>query len=394
MDERYPLDPLPSKVPAIFYAAYFGVLGIVLPHLGPYLEWRGLGAVGVGLITAAFSLAKLIYAPWVGTAVDRGRWIRGLLTGHIVVAALCAAVVPMVGAGWLVGILLFLVGTGHGTVLPLVEATVLERLPEAGYGRLRLWGSLGFVAVALGGSALLGAVGTGAFPLLLAVVLTLLAVACLPFERVPRPLQRESSGEIPRPVWLLLGVLCLHQVSHGPYYAFFSIHLEAAGYSGLSVGALWSVGVVAELGAFFASRRLESRLGLRCLLTIALALTPVRWLLLAGPPLVSIVLVAQLGHAVTFALAHVAGIQIVQLLSPPRVVRRAQALYSGLTFGLGIVVGSALAGPVYGTFGGRGAFAAAAALAVVVVLLWLPLARKLGDRGGAAVAELPISDEL
>jgi len=82
-------------------------------------------------------------------------------------------------------------------------------------------------------------------------------------------------------------------------------------------------------------------------------------------------------HAVTFAVAHLAGIQLVQHAVPEGMRRRAQALYSGLTFGLGITVGSALAGPLYAAAGGEGAFLAAAGLSVVVFTLWIPLARRL-----------------
>jgi PPP family 3-phenylpropionic acid transporter len=87
--------------------------------------------------------------------------------------------------------------------------------------------------------------------------------------------------------------------------------------------------------------------------------------------------VAQLGHALTYALAHLAGVQLVQVNVPAGAVRYAQALYSGLSFGLGIVVGSVLAGPLYGWIGGSGTFLVAAAFSVTLFVAWLPLARRL-----------------
>jgi MFS transporter, PPP family, 3-phenylpropionic acid transporter len=368
---------VPPRHAAGFYAAYFAVLGVILPFLGPYLQRRGVGAVGVGLITAALGLAKLVYSPIVGAAVDRGRWIRGVLLVHGALAAVCSfAVLWLEGPLWL-GLGFFAIGLGHGTVLPLVEATVLERLPSPGYGRLRLWGSVGFVVAAGLGSWVLGGDGMARFPLLLGWVLVLLTVACWPFERAARARPSESSGPIPGTVWGLLILLTLHQVSHGPYYAFFSIHLEAAGLSRTSISLLWSLGVVAELAAFFAGARLERWLGLRRLLGVALALTPLRWLLLALPPSPLTLITAQCGHAATFAVAHLAGVQIVQRAVPAGSARRVQALYSGMAFGLGMVAGSALAGAAYARWAGAGSWLAAAVLSAVIFLAYASFSRRL-----------------
>jgi PPP family 3-phenylpropionic acid transporter len=380
MTPRYRSSAIPSKRAAPFYGAYFGVLGVVLPFLGPFLESRGVAAVGIGLITALFSLAKIVYTPAVGALVDRGVWFRGLLSLHMIMALATALAVRWIEGSWALGVAFFAIGVGYGTVLPLIEAAILERLPEGGYGLLRMWGSAGFVAFSAAAAALISRYGLGTFPLLVAASLVLVAVACLPFERSARPEVVQSSGSVPATVWLLLMLLTLNQVAHGPYYAFFSVHLQSVGVGAAAISALWSLGVLAELGAFSAGGWLESGLGLRRLLGLALLLSPVRWLLLALPPSTAILALAQLGHAVTFALVHLAGVQLVQANVPPGAVRKAQALYSGLCFGLGIVVGSALAGPVYAASGARGSFLSAAALSAVMFVAWLPLSKHLSRR--------------
>jgi PPP family 3-phenylpropionic acid transporter len=182
---------------------------------------------------------------------------------------------------------------------------------------------------------------------------------------------------LPVAVWYLLALLTLHQVAHGPYYAFFSIHLEENGYSSLTVGGMWSLGVAAELVAFVASPWLHRWLGLRRLLGLSLLLSPGRWLLLALPLSTATLVIAQLGHALTYALAHLAGVQLVQANVPTGATRYAQALYSGLGFGLGIVLGTALAGPLYQWVGGSGSFLIAAVFAASLFVAWLPLGRRL-----------------
>jgi PPP family 3-phenylpropionic acid transporter len=377
MNLRYPTSPVPSKRAAVFYAAYFGVLGLVLLFMGPYLAARGVAAIGIGSTTAAFSFAKLVYTPALGARVDRGFWFRGILTSHMAVSAVAALSLGFLESPILIGIAFFFAGLGYGTVLPLVESAILERLPAGGYGALRVWGSVGFVTVATLAAGVVSDDVTNRFPVALAVGMAVLGLCCLPLEIFASPPRAPGSGVIPGSVLAMLALLTLHQVAHGPYYAFFSIHLEQHGYSALMIGGLWSLGVVAEMAAFWWGGRLEGRFGLRRLLGAALLLTPARWVLLSLTPTVPTLLASQLGHAATFALVHLAGIQLVQANVPSESVRKAQALYSGLTFGLGIVVGTALAGPLYGVVGGAGSFLAAAGLSALLFAVWIPIARRM-----------------
>ncbi len=375
----YPSGWNPSKAASRFYAAYFGVLGVTLPFLGPYLQWRGFAAWTIGIVTAALSLSKLGYAPWVAGLADRGRWRRGALVGHAVVATAAAAALGLLRPAWLVALAVLVLGTGYGAVVPVVEAAVLERLPPFAYGRLRLWGSVGFVAAAAGAVAGWRWLGPARFPLLLAVPLALTAAAAAPFEPVAASRRGRPvvDRRVPGAVWGTLAVLAANQVLHGPYYAFFSIHLVRSGYGSATVGALWSLGVVAEAIAFAASGRLERRWGHRRLLTAALLGGGLRWAVLSLPPAAGVLLLAQAGHAASFALAHTAGIQLVQRLAPPGTERRVQALYSGLVFGLGLVVGSVAAGPLYAALGGRGSFATAALGGAALTAVWMGVGGRL-----------------
>jgi PPP family 3-phenylpropionic acid transporter len=378
MTQRYATASIPSKKVGAFYLCYFGVLGVVIPFLGPFLAHRGLGAVAVGIITAAFSLAKLVYAPLLGTWVDRGGWLPGMLTIHMGVSVLAAALVFFVRDPWLLGAAFLVVGVGYGTVLPLVEAAVLERPPLQGYGLVRWWGSAGFIVVAALSAVVFGGGRLGLFPLMMTGSLILLGAVALSLEREARPERSDGGGERVRgPVWALLVILTLQQVSHGPYYGFFSIHLREHGFGTGSIAGLWSLAVLAEMIAFVRGGGLQRRFGLWTLLGASLCLTPARWLLLALPPTLPVLVIAQIGHAATFAVAHLAGVQLVQRLVPEGARRNAQALYSGLSFGLGIVVGTAAAGPLYAALSGSGSFLAAAAFSVLVAVTWFLVAPKL-----------------
>ena len=355
------------------------MLGVVLPFLGPFLTQRGLDAVAVGFVTAAFSLAKLGYAPFLGRWVDRGRWFPGMLSMHMLVSIAAAVVVLRAVDAWVLGLAFLVMGLGYGTVLPLVEAAVLERPPVRGYGYVRWWGSAGFILCATLAAYLLRDSRLNLFPLALVVTLALLGLIALTLEGEARPRHSVGNGTwVKGAVWALLVILTLHQVSHGPYYGFFSIHLREFGMGTGLIAGLWSLAVLAELVVFVKGASLQRRFGLRALLGLALGLTPLRWLLLALPPTLPILVIAQVGHAMTFALAHLAGVQLVQELVPAGARRNAQALYSGLAFGLGIVVGTAAAGPLYAVVSGSGSFLVAAGFSAVVAVAWFVVAPRLG----------------
>jgi len=354
------------------------VLGVVLPFLGPFLADRGLTAVAIGLVTAAFSLAKLVYAPLLARWVDRGRWFPGLLSVHTILAVAAGLVVARAESAWVLGAAFLVMGLGYGTVLPLVEAAVLERPPKRGYGFVRWWGSAGFIAGAALSAVAVGGGRLGSFPSAVVVSLVLLGIAALALEKEARP--RRTSGPsawVRGSVWVVLAILTANQVAHGPYYAFFSISLQAHGLGTGLVAGLWSLAVLAELVAFVYGANLQRRFGLRTLLGLALGLSPVRWLLLALPPSLPVLVIAQVGHAVTFAAAHLAGVQLVQRMVPEGARRNAQALYSGLCFGLGIVLGTAAAGPLYAAVGGSGSFLVAAGFSALVAAAWFAAAHRL-----------------
>ena len=163
------------------------------------------------------------------------------------------------------------------------------------------------------------------------------------------------------------------QASHGPYYTFFSIYLQDNGYSGFSIGGLWALGVIAEIGVFLGMHRLLPRFGARPLLLASLMLTALRWVIIAefiDEPLV--LLFAQTLHAASFGLYHAVAISLIDRFFTGPHQGRGQAFYSSLSFGAGQAVGSFASGLLWAAIGGAATFwvggaVAAAAFGVAIV---------------------------
>src|SRR5690606_12419998 len=158
----------------------------------------------------------------------------------------------------------------------------------------------------------------------------------------------------------------LSQMSHGPYYAFFSIYLQEHGYGSGLIGLLWAWAVVAEIAVFAVIHRWLPRHGPRRLMLAALLLGGLRWLVTgAFPPHLGLLFAVQTLHAASFGIYHAVGIAVVNRFFRGRSQGRGQAIYSSLTFGAGVAIGSLLAGYLWAETGGNLVFYLAAVASVL-----------------------------
>jgi len=374
--------PPPRVRLASFYLLYFAGLGALVPYWAPYLKHLGFSPAEIGELVAVF-MATRIAAPLVaGTLSDRtGR--------HMVLvrAATVGAAVTFIGVffgrsyAWLAGVTA-LFSVCRSATLPPYEAVTLNHLGRQSerYGRLRLWGSLGFILGVVVLGRLLERFGE---PLLLPVVLGLfvaLAALSLIIPGHPGAPRTADSGQLwqllrRREVLGLFAVSVLMVASHGPYYTFITIHLEACGYPKSQIGPLWGLGVAAEIGMFLVTARLLSRFSARALMTTSLAMTALRWVLIAvGVRHLAVLLFAQTLHAFSFGLFHAVNIHTIHRRFTGPLQARGQALYASVSHGLGGALGSLAAGYAWTTLGADNTYLAAAALpalGVVIALLTL-----------------------
>ncbi len=268
-------------------------------------------------------------------------------------------------------------------MLPLAESATLSLVgSKVGvYGRVRLWGSVGFVAVVVFAGYLLDYIGIVALGPMILILLVLMAASTFPLPRDREPSRHLDHSPIlsilrrPEVIALMAGFF-LMQVAHGPYNAFYSIHLVEAGYSKKAVGWLWALGVVAEILLFMWLPRLMRRFSVNQILLTSFGCAFVRFLLIAwGVQSLAILLIAQLMHAITFGAYHSAGVALMHRIFRGRHQARGQAIYTSLGYGLGGTLGTLMAGFVWEHGGAHVTFtiAAFAALGALLVVRWKPV---------------------
>ena len=350
---------------AAFYFMYFAYAGVSMAFLPLYFAARGLSAGEIAFLVALPYIAR-VFAPaaW-GWIADATGAQRAIVVFSCAAGMACFLAMPHAGSvaaiAWLV-VLLSLLSAG---AVPLVEAITLASLAgQAGrYGPIRVWGSVGFVVATLGGGAWLDHWPATTIPPLLVSASALSLVIAL---GLPAGLRRaHPSGDVPlltaRTATLLAAGFCM-SAAHGTLYTFFTLYLERAGHSGVVIGALWTLGVLAEIVVFLALPVLFRRFSLSAILLVSFACAVVRFLAIGWLPSSLWILVpAQLLHAATFGAFHAASIAAVHRLFPEHAQARGQTLFSSLSYGAGGAAGALLAGWVWQASGPGVAFSASAA---------------------------------
>lgn len=364
------------------YFWFFALLGALLPYWSLYLQDQGFSYLEIALLMGALQATK-IFAPnlwgWLG---DRwGRRLTLVRVGAGLAALIFLGVLVHPGFYPLLAIMLGF-SFFWNAVLPLYEVITLRGLERqrARYGRVRLWGSIGFIlAVSLLGF-LFEFLPVAALPWLLLMPFAGILVSTWLVPDRPSPPagdQTAALGALLRqgPVLSFFIVNILLQLSFGSYYTFFSIHLKQFGYGDWLVGCLWALGVVAEVVLFLVMHSLFERYSLRRIALISLALTALRWVLIARfSGFVWVLVFAQLLHAASYGALHAMSVQFIQLHFGERHQGKGQALYSGLSFGLGGALGAWGAGLLVDWRGTGAAFAGSAlimVLAIFVAYAWL-----------------------
>ena len=364
---------------AAFYFAFFLYAGVMLAYLPAYLAGRGLDAAQIAGVLA-LPQAVRIFAPalW-GWVADRTGAQRTIVIFGCAANVACFLLVPIAPGALAIALLVGGASLVSAAALPLVEAITLGTLAgHAGrYGPIRVWGSIGFVVAVLGGGAWLDrhAATTLAPALVLFGASSVAAAASLPRIRVQLP-ERAVAWTVPREARFLLACGFCMAVAHGTLYAFLTLHLQRAGYSGTLIGVLWSLGVLAEILVFLALPAIFRRARLSAILAGSCALAVLRFLLIGWAAEWTWVLVAaQLMHAATFGAFHAASVAAVHRLFPARAHARGQTLFSSIAYGAGGAAGALSAGWTWELAGPGAAFTLSALAAAAGVFLAYPLKR-------------------
>ncbi|TFW09998.1 MFS transporter [Oxalobacteraceae bacterium OM1] len=360
--------PKQSFAFALFFFAYYGYIGVFSPYASLYFADKHMSAAEIGALMSLMQVMRIFGPALWGWVADRKQQ-------RVVVLRLTACAAVAVFGGIFAGntfaqlfIAMVAVNFFTSAQVPLSEALMLAEMRGdlSNYGRLRVWGSIGFIlAVTLAGP-LLDAFGIRLVPWISVALLALVFGATAKMHETPA---HHAAQKMPsvlellrrREVIAFFASTFLMIAAHASLYVFYSLYLARLGYSNTVIGLMWSVGVLVEIGFFFWQAPIFRRFGVRRIMVASLVIAVARFLLIGlGAASVWLLLIAQLMHAATFAAHHSASIATLQRWFSGPLQARGQALFTSISYGLGGTLGGLALGELWDTFGAQTVYLAAA----------------------------------
>jgi PPP family 3-phenylpropionic acid transporter len=362
----------------LFYALVFLANGVNLPFIALWLREKGISGAEISIVLAAPMLARLLTGPLLAVWGDSFRMRR------TPIAILCLVAAVAIGAmGLAKGLALWLplwfVGaTAFGSVIPLTDVLTLRAARRQGFvfAVARSAGSVAFIAASVAMGWML-TFSPGDI-VIVAISLTCLFAAAAALFVLPEEFVHEGGetllasdrfrglGQLLGDRWFMvaIGSVGLIQAAHAFSYGFSTLVWRAQGLSEGVIGMLWALGVVAEIAFMWLMEPWRRKWGPWSMLMLGGAAAVLRWTAMAFLPPLWLLWPLQLLHALTFAATFLAGLQLVERLSPPQSLSVANTLSSALSSGVLLGLATALSGPLYDEYG-AGGYAAMAVLAAL-----------------------------
>ena len=334
------------KLLSLFYYFYFSIIGIYIIFLPKVLSEVGYSASEIGIIFAAAPLVRFIL-PFL--------FMRGLhLSAKIFQSSLLLMILSALSFYfslqnfWALLLSNIAMGIAMSLILPYIETIALHSIGKERYGKSRLYGSLGFILVALVLVKFLSSAYVAFhFLLVLSIVTALVAFRVQQLSsQEENAVDKECANDIRLlKDWQLWAGLVLMQMSFGAFYNFFTIYETDHGISLDMTVYLWSFGVFIEVVMFFFQGKLL-HFDLLNIIRFTMLATILRWFLVfAFATNLPVLFFAQSLHALSFALFHSAAISYLFHLYKNKSL--AQQLFSGMGYGLGGLSGAMLSGYIY-----------------------------------------------
>ena len=333
--------------------AYFAHAGFFSTYLPLWLKHLGYGVQAIGLLVAIGSATRL-FGPYLwGWLSDHTNARTRLMRWAAALALLGGLALPWEPVVLWLGLALLLLYTATSALMPLSEAALAQVVTRDGvfdshrYGRVRLWGSLGFLLTVLVAGTWFETHGMATFSWGAVLSLAAITLAVWRLPELKDPPHPNTGKPAMAPVlrqpavrWFLASVF-LHVMAHMPLYLYLSLYLDELGYSKTFIGVAWALSVLIEIAWFFGQGRWFGRFRPATWLTLAATVAVLRMGLIAGgASWWWLLLLAQLLHAVTFAAHHTACIALLTEHFPGSLRSRGQGLYAVIGYGLpGVLMG-------------------------------------------------------
>ena len=349
-----------------FFFLYFAYVGLVSPYASLFFLDRGFNVIEIAVLMSMLQITRIV-GPF------SWGWLSDYLSNRVGIIRFCACLAALVficifflNSYMAFFVWMFVLHTILSSLMPLGESATVHALFKDNsfdkrYGRLRLWGSIGFIAMVLVAGELFQRKGIELYPIVGMIVLSLLALITFLLHEPKMERRKMVKGELlvvlfnPDVRWFLLSGFFMI-FAHAALYVFYSLYLSNLGYNKFQIGLFWALGVFAEVIFFYFQSKVLSRLDAEVVLQASFGVGVVRFALIALYPLTPVLIFAQILHAGTFAAHHSAATKLLQRWFTGPLQARGQALMATISYGLCGTLGGLCAGWIWDAFQPRDVF--------------------------------------
>jgi MFS transporter, PPP family, 3-phenylpropionic acid transporter len=344
---------------ALLYGAIFFVVGGYTAFMPLWLKSCGLANGDIALILALTMVLRPFASIAFGVLRDRAG-AASKVAFYSSLAALASLIfVALWRTHWAIAFGIAAHAVFSAPLIPLADAFALETVRDKSkYGRMRLFGSFGFVFA----SVLVGyaAAAFGSDSIILCLIAGTLAVSVaswvvqkeLPLARRPPTMHEEPhmrqfirSASLSRFGLFLIAASAVGS-SHALYYTFGTAYMLSLGYTATAAGLLWAIAVLAEIVLFRFSGVIVTKVSPYGLMFAASLACILRWLMLSTEPALFFLVLSQALHALTFGAYNLSYVFFIRQAFP-RALGTAQGVFAALTGGIAMASVTALSGRYY-----------------------------------------------
>lgn len=360
---------------ALFYSAFFAVLGTHMPFFPVWLKAIGIDAAWIGLINALPAITRFTTLPQITALVEKRHAIRAGIMMSVLATAIGFAAVGLQQQPLALLLIYALTCMMWTPTMPLTDAYALRGVTRYGldYGPLRLWGSAAFAAGSLACGYLVDSIAPRDLIWVIvawAVVAVLASLLLQPLDDLRRRTTETHAGKAllrDAGFWAVIASAALIQSSHVAFYTFSAINWQAHGLGGVTIAGLWTLGVMAEIVVFALSPRFS--LHPSTLMAIGGLSAVVRWLVTASEPPLALLAIAQLGHGLSFGMTILGTMTLLVQRVPSHHIARGQGYYAASNGLLGAVT-SIASGAIHARMGDGLYYVMAAMAAAGALVIW------------------------
>lgn len=358
----------------LYYFVYFTIVAAFTPYLPLYLREHGIQDIQIGTLMAIGPLVMIVAQPFWGIISDYLQNPVKVLRFTLFLGMLAILLFTFSIKLWWLTCVMAVYTFFQSPYIPLADSIALDYLKtsRAGFGSIRLWGSLGFSVAVLAIGQFFSRAGLDYLFTLTALLFlfSLLATSGLPQGNA---LPRRKLG---REAWKLLSnrsflvfvtFTCLVQITFNAYNTFFGLYFDSLGGTTSWLGVAWMLSALSEIPFFYFGEVLLSRYGAPAILRFAAIIYCLRWViypLLKSP---GAVLAVQPLQGLSFGLFYLAAVHYASSLSPRELLTTGQSLFASITFGIGSTLGSFVGGVLVQYLGLNGMFWSLAIIAFTAI---------------------------